>query len=138
MCGGVTAYTACKRSAVKPGQWVVILGAGGGLGHFGVQYAKAMGMRVIAVDGGDEKRKLCLDKLGAEKFIDFQTEKVEEKVTEYTKYGCVSLVRPKPLPWMCSDSSLTFGSAHGCIVYSAAAAGYKMAPNLVSHILDDL
>lgn len=32
MCGGVTAYTACKRSAVRPGQWVVIAGAGGGLG----------------------------------------------------------------------------------------------------------
>jgi len=35
MCGGVTAYTACKRSAVKPGQWVVLPGAGGGLGHLG-------------------------------------------------------------------------------------------------------
>lgn len=33
MCGGVTAYTACKRSAVKPGQWMVVIGAGGGLGH---------------------------------------------------------------------------------------------------------
>ena len=42
MCGGVTAYTACKRSAVKPGQWIVLPGAGGGLGHFAVQYAKAM------------------------------------------------------------------------------------------------
>jgi threonine dehydrogenase-like Zn-dependent dehydrogenase len=56
MCGGVTAYTACKRSAVKPGQWIILPGAGGGLGHFAVQYAKAMGMRVIAIDGGDEKR----------------------------------------------------------------------------------
>lgn len=42
MCGGVTAYTACKRSGVRPGQWIVIPGAGGGLGHFAVQYAKAM------------------------------------------------------------------------------------------------
>ena len=33
MCGGVTGYVACKRSQVKPGQWLVILGAGGGLGH---------------------------------------------------------------------------------------------------------
>lgn len=31
MCGGVTAYVACKRSAVKPGQWIVIPGAGGGM-----------------------------------------------------------------------------------------------------------
>lgn len=49
MCGGVTAYTACKRASVRPGQWCVMLGAGGGLGHFGVQYGRAMGMRVIAV-----------------------------------------------------------------------------------------
>jgi len=70
MCGGVTAYTALKRSEVRPGQWVVLPGAGGGLGHFAVQYAKAMGMRVIAIDGGEEKRKLCKD-LGAEEFIDF-------------------------------------------------------------------
>ena len=40
----------------------------------GVQYAKAMGMRVIAVDGGDDKKKLCGD-LGAEKYIDFTQEK---------------------------------------------------------------
>jgi propanol-preferring alcohol dehydrogenase len=33
MCGGVTAYTACKRSKVKPGQWIVIPGAGGGESH---------------------------------------------------------------------------------------------------------
>lgn len=70
MCGGVTAYAALKKSQVRPGQWIVIPGAGGGLGHLAVQYAKAMGMRVIGIDGGDEKRDLCL-KLGAEHFIDF-------------------------------------------------------------------
>lgn len=70
LCGGVTAYVACKRSNVRPGQWIVLPGAGGGLGHLAVQYAKAMGMRPIAVDGGDEKKELCL-KLGAEEFIDF-------------------------------------------------------------------
>jgi alcohol dehydrogenase, propanol-preferring len=42
MCGGVTAYTACKRSGVRPGQWIVLPSAGGGLRHFAVQYAKAM------------------------------------------------------------------------------------------------
>jgi propanol-preferring alcohol dehydrogenase len=42
MCGGVTAYSACKRSGVRPGQWVVLPGAGGGLGHFATQYCKAM------------------------------------------------------------------------------------------------
>lgn len=84
---GVTAYTACKRSNVKPGQWIVLPGAGGGLGHFGVQYAKAMGMRVIAIDGGDAKRDLC-KKLGAEHFIDYTTTKdIPAEVMKLTQYG---------------------------------------------------
>ena len=66
----MTAYTACKRSAVKPDQRIALPAGGGGFGHFAVQYAKAMGMRVIAVDGGDEKRDLC-KRLGIEAFIDF-------------------------------------------------------------------
>ena len=83
----VTAYTACKRSAVKPGQWIVLPGADSGLGHFAVQYAKAMGMRVIAVDCGDEKRDLCKG-LGAETFIDFATTKdITAEIMGITTYG---------------------------------------------------
>lgn len=70
MCGGVSIYAALKKSNVEPGQWIVIQGAGGGCGHFGIQYAKAMGMRVVAVDGGTAKRQLCLG-FGAEHYIDF-------------------------------------------------------------------
>ena len=59
----------------------------------GVQYGKAMGMRVIAIDGGEDKRKLCIDKLGAEKFIDFEQEKdIPKAVTEMTKVSTVTLV----------------------------------------------
>lgn len=72
MCGGVSMYAALKVSNVSDGQWIVIQGAGGGCGHFGIQYAKAMGIRIIAVDGGSAKRQLCLD-LGAEHYIDFTT-----------------------------------------------------------------
>lgn len=64
LCAGVTVYKGLKETAVKPGQWVVISGIGG-LGHMAVQYAKAMGMRVVAVDISDDKLKLA-KKLGAE------------------------------------------------------------------------
>lgn len=95
MCGGVTAYVAMKRSQVKPGQWVVVLGAGGGLGHFGVQYAKAMGMRVIAVDGGSEKEKLCKE-LGAEEYIDYAScRDIAAEVMKITTYGTSSTDGPK-------------------------------------------
>lgn len=42
MCAGVTAYTACKRSGLRSGQWLVVQGAGGGLGQFALQYARVM------------------------------------------------------------------------------------------------
>ena len=50
----------------------------------GVQLAKAIGMRVIEVDGGDAKRKLCM-KLGCEAFVDFTKVKdVAEEVVRIT------------------------------------------------------
>ncbi|MEW6441177.1 MAG: alcohol dehydrogenase AdhP [bacterium] len=64
LCAGVTTYKGLKESEVRPGQWVVISGIGG-LGHVAVQYAKAMGLRVVAVDIGAAQLKLASD-LGAE------------------------------------------------------------------------
>ncbi|MFT3986413.1 alcohol dehydrogenase AdhP [Aestuariivirga sp.] len=58
LCAGVTTYRGLKRTGVKPGQWVAVMGIGG-LGHIAVQYAKAMGMRVAAVDVSDEKLALA-------------------------------------------------------------------------------
>lgn len=64
LCAGVTVYKGLKLTNVRPGQWVVISGIGG-LGHIAVQYAVAMGMRVIAVDIADDKLALA-KKHGAE------------------------------------------------------------------------
>ena len=49
LCAGVTTYTGLLEADVRPGQWVAVLGIGG-LGHMAVQYAKAMGLHVVAVD----------------------------------------------------------------------------------------
>lgn len=64
LCAGVTVYKGLKETEVKPGEWVVISGVGG-LGHIAVQYAVAMGMRVVAVDIADDKLQLA-KKHGAE------------------------------------------------------------------------
>lgn len=64
LCAGVTVYKGLKETECKPGETVVISGIGG-LGHMAVQYAKAMGLKVIAVDIADEKLKLAKD-LGAD------------------------------------------------------------------------
>jgi alcohol dehydrogenase, propanol-preferring len=58
LCAGVTVYKGLKQTDTRPGQTVVISGIGG-LGHLAVQYAKAMGLHVIAIDVADEKLKLA-------------------------------------------------------------------------------
>jgi len=57
LCAGVTTYKGLKETDTRPGEWVVISGVGG-LGHLAVQYAKAMGLHVAAVDVADDKLAL--------------------------------------------------------------------------------
>ena len=64
LCAGVTVYKGLKETDTRPGQTVVISGIGG-LGHMAVQYAKAMGLHVIAVDIAEDKLALA-KKLGAD------------------------------------------------------------------------
>lgn len=63
LCAGVTVYKGLKMTDTKPGDWVAISGIGG-LGHMAVQYAKAMGLNVAAIDIDDAKLDLAR-RLGA-------------------------------------------------------------------------
>ena len=71
LCAGVTVYKGLKETDTKPGDTVVISGIGG-LGHVAVQYAKAMGLNVIAVDISDEKMALARQ-MGADATINAKT-----------------------------------------------------------------
>ncbi|KAJ5520262.1 hypothetical protein N7463_000715 [Penicillium fimorum] len=69
LCGGVTVYSALKKSKAQAGDWVVIAGAGGGLGHLAVQLGgRGMGFRIIGLDMGSKESfvKGC----GAEAYVD--------------------------------------------------------------------
>jgi propanol-preferring alcohol dehydrogenase len=59
---------------LRPGNWAIFPGGGGGVGIQGVQLAAAMGLRPVVVDTGEDKKKLALD-LGAEEFVDFKESK---------------------------------------------------------------
>lgn len=74
LCAGITVYKGLKESGARPGQTVAIVGAGGGLGSLAQQYAKAMGLRTIAIDTGDDKAEMC-KQLGSYAFIDFMKSK---------------------------------------------------------------
>ncbi|KZN49680.1 alcohol dehydrogenase [Pseudoalteromonas luteoviolacea CPMOR-2] len=87
-CAGVTTYKALKVSEAKSGQWVAIVGAGG-LGHLAIQYAKAMGLNVIAVDSGEHKLSLAKE-LGADYCIDYNEHNPAEQIQ--TKFGGVQAV----------------------------------------------
>ncbi|MDR6412967.1 alcohol dehydrogenase AdhP [Paraburkholderia terricola] len=63
LCAGVTVYKGIRMTDTRPGQWIAISGIGG-LGHVAVQYAIAMGLRVVAVDIADDKLALARE-LGA-------------------------------------------------------------------------
>ncbi|PAV17267.1 mannitol-1-phosphate dehydrogenase MPDH1 [Pyrrhoderma noxium] len=92
MCAGVTVYSALAQSGLHIGEWVVIPGAGGGLGHLALQYALAMGLRVVAIDTGASKRDLCLS-LGASTFLDFQTSSnLVQDVQSITKGGAQAVL----------------------------------------------
>ena len=68
MCAGVTVYHALRTSGARGGDLVAVHGIGG-LGHLGVQYARQMGFRTVAIGRGKDKEPLAR-KLGAHHYID--------------------------------------------------------------------
>ncbi|KAI1364938.1 GroES-like protein [Xylaria arbuscula] len=73
-CAGRTVYRAVLQTDLKPGQWLAILGSGGGLGHLGIQFAHAKGLKVIGLDARDDGLRLTKD-YGAEVVVDARGEK---------------------------------------------------------------
>ena len=58
------------------------------MGSLAQQYAKAMGLKVIAIDSGAEKKKMCLEQLGAYSFVDFaESKNVVKDVQAATEDG---------------------------------------------------
>ncbi|KAF2837309.1 putative NADP-dependent alcohol dehydrogenase C 2 [Patellaria atrata CBS 101060] len=68
LCGGITVYSPLKREGCGPGKRVGIVGLGG-LGHFGVLFAKALGADEVTVISRSSAKKEDAMRLGADKFI---------------------------------------------------------------------
>jgi propanol-preferring alcohol dehydrogenase len=101
LCAGVTVYKGLKVLDCKPGNWVAISGVGG-LGHLAVQYAKAMGFNVAAIDIDDTKLKLA-HKLGAAVTIN---SRIEDPVLAMQK---------------------AIGGAHGILVTAVSRSAFSQA-----------
>ena len=72
LCAGVTTYNALRNAGLRAGDLVAVQGIGG-LGHLGVQFARHMGFRTVAIGRGRDKEKLAQD-LGAHAYIDATVE----------------------------------------------------------------
>ncbi len=72
LCAGLTTYNALRNAGLRPGDMVAVQGVGG-LGHLGIQFARHMGFRTVAIGRGSDKEALARD-LGACLYIDVAAE----------------------------------------------------------------
>jgi propanol-preferring alcohol dehydrogenase len=100
ICAGITSYKGIKETHTKPGDWIVISGIGG-LGHLAVQYAKAMGLHVCAVDIDDAK------------------------LAHATKLGADAVVNAKHADAIEAVVKATHGGAHGVLITAPSLAAFK-------------
>ncbi|MFA6966485.1 alcohol dehydrogenase AdhP [Bosea sp. (in: a-proteobacteria)] len=106
LCAGVTTYKGLKETEARPGQWVAISGIGG-LGQVAIQYAKAMGLKVVALDIAAEKLALART-TGADVAIDALS---PDAVSEVIK--------------------ATGGGAHGILVTAVSPPAFSQAVRMV-------
>jgi propanol-preferring alcohol dehydrogenase len=102
ICAGITTYKGIKETQAKPGDWIVISGIGG-LGHLGVQYAKAMGLHVCAVDIDDGK------------------------LAHAQRLGADAIVNAKAMDAVDSVKKITGGGAHGVLITAPSLVAFKQA-----------
>ena len=105
LCAGITVYKALKTADLRPGQWVAISGAAGGLGSLAVQYAKAMGLRVLGIDGGTEKGEF-VKSMGGEVFIDYtKSSNIVKDIQDATNGGPHGVINVSVSPAAISQST---------------------------------
>jgi D-arabinose 1-dehydrogenase-like Zn-dependent alcohol dehydrogenase len=86
LCAGITVYNALRNSGAHAGEIVAVQGIGG-LGHLGIQYARQMGFRTIAIGRGADKAPLA-KKLGAHEYLDSSS----NAAAELQKRGGANLI----------------------------------------------
>lgn len=124
LCAGVTVYKGLKVSEARPGQWVVISGIGG-LGHIAVQYAKAMGLRVAAVDVADDKLELAKS-FGAEVVVNARDEDPVEVIQD--KIGGAHAVLVTAVHPSAFGQAIGMARRGGTIVFNGLPPGDFPAP----------
>lgn len=134
MCSASTIYTSLKASGLRPGNWAVFPGGGGGVGIQGVQLAEAMGYRPIVIDTGSE-REAMVKELGAEHFVDFKTSAdVAKEIVELTDgigAHAVFVTAPQSYGAALSYLGTRVGGTVMCIGLPTAGTNNVILPSLL-------
>jgi NADPH:quinone reductase len=109
------------RGRLKPGEWVLVLGASGGVGLTAVEIAKAMGATVIAAAGGAERLAVAA-RAGADHLVDYTREDLRERVKAITGGRGVDVVYD-PVGGDAFDQSLRCIAWEGRVIIIGFAAG---------------
>ncbi|PGH23259.1 hypothetical protein AJ80_02675 [Polytolypa hystricis UAMH7299] len=103
-CAGITAWHGVHAAKIEKGQWMAIIGCGG-LGHLGIQYAKALGYKVIGID------------------------LVDGQLDEAKSMGADAVFNPKTDSEYASKiKALTDGGCHAAVNFTASTAAYESTP----------
>jgi len=129
MCAGVTVFNALRNSGARAGDVVAVHGIGG-LGHLGVQYARRMGFRTVAINRGRDKEDLARQ-LGAHSYIDATAQDV---VAELQRIGGANVILATA-PNAQAISGLVDGLAPSGKLLVPAAPAEPLSINVFSLIL---
>jgi propanol-preferring alcohol dehydrogenase len=136
MCAGITIYAALKRCKLERGDRVGIMGAGGGLGHLGLQYAVKMGYRVLGVDAADAPLKLADSLNTGAKLVDARSTKAADVVKQLgtedgkkeTGESGLDAVIILPESQQAFDYAMALLKNHGtCVVVSFPEKGFHIS-----------
>ncbi len=90
---GTILFALTRRTSLKPGEWVLVLGAGGGVGLAAIDVARAMGARVIAAASTKEKLDNAVA-MGAEATIAYEDEDLKVRAREISGGGVDVVIDP--------------------------------------------
>jgi propanol-preferring alcohol dehydrogenase len=132
-CAGMTAWRAIKQTHLKPGEWLGIIGSGGGLGHLAIQFGKkAFGLKIVGIDARDEGLALSRE-MGADLVVDARKgkESMVEEVNKLTGIGVHAVIELSGHP-SAAETGQAITRTHGRFIQVAIVCSINPSTDVMS------